>query len=263
MVWTRVDNQNPCPICEKDSWCGIVTDMQGNKLVRCMRVESKLVSESNGGEIGWLHKLGDYISDKVIRKEPEKENTDFTSLAQWYYNKRTKEDYKFLSSDLGVSERSLDAMRVGGGGNRWYTIPSWDEKGRVVGISKRFQNGSKSMVKHTSNSGVFLFKGWQNWTGTVYIVEGASDVMAMFDLGLRSLGRPSNTSWVMVKKILQANNITDFIVVGENDRRVEENCSGCIGCNKCFPGLYGARHVSKKLGCDFIMPSGKDIRSSL
>ena len=70
-------------------------------------------------------------------------------------------DYKRidLASALGVSSEVLADLCVGVGwdydGTEWASFPSRGINGEIVGITRRYDNGSKKTLAGTSNAGIF------------------------------------------------------------------------------------------------------------
>lgn len=264
----RVTGANPCPICEHDSWC---TVSENGAIVRCMRVESAKESKAEDGSIGWIHKLDKAVRLPAQKNEPRKLSIrEVTECARKAYeHKLAPETRSKLSESLGVSRESLEALRVGYGcdrnGREWSSWPSRDFKGNVVGLVRRYEDGSKKTLPGTK-CGLFYPMERKGLKGPVLILEGGSDVAAAFSVGVPAIGRPSNTGgaeWIgeMLGKKRK-------VVIGENDEsperrgRVSTCPIDCQGCLNCWPGMAGARMVAEKLKCNFVLPPSefKDFR---
>lgn len=269
----RVSKHNPCPVCQNDSWCTYSAD--GN-VVKCVRVQSENACENRDGSPGWLH--FDQPVDIVRVKPPEKPiPVDAAPIAKACYgDPRAQGCRDSLAEQLGVSTRSLDLLRVGVGedehdGTPWYSFPSRDGDGNVIGITRRYSDGAKKTYKGTSN-GVFYTPEWHKHGGVILIVEGASDVAACETNGLSAIGRSSNVGGAnYIKKLLDRHaHGRKVVVIGEHDEKPYKRghypwCpKECTGCAYCFPGLYGAKHVSKLLGVHHCMPPKpyKDFRET-
>lgn len=259
----------PCPVCGHESWCTVSAD---GVVVRCMRVASGRESNGADGSLGWLHT--DAVEQPVEvekgRETPKLTVAQVTARARSAYeHKLAKETRERLSGTLGVSVESLDALRVGYGcdrdGRQWSSWPCRNAKSEIVGISRRYEDGSKKTMQGTK-SGLYYPAERNGLRGPVLILEGGSDVAAAYTVGIPAIGRPSNTggaSWIR-----QLIGRRRCIVVGENDCEPErrgklEHCPAtCFGCGHCWPGLFGARIVSEKLRCRFVMPplGMKDFR---
>ena len=149
------------------------------------------------------------------------------------------------------------------------SFPSRDASGRVIGITRRYDDGAKKTLSGTSNSGVFS-PTWLPLGGPVFIVEGASDVAALITHNFAAIGRPSNVGGSAIAEAYLNKDAKGrrAIVVGENDQKTARlNSAGfctsaCDGCARCYPGKYGAKFVAKQIGCEWRMvPSAyKDMR---
>lgn len=102
--------------------------------------------------------------------------------------------------------------------------------------TRRFRGG-KQMVMAGGRRGLTLPNGWQDKPGPVFVMEGASDTLAMTHTGLNCVGRPSNSGGAdMLTTVLHGRTVAcDIVVVGEND----------IKTNGDWPGRTGAERVAK------------------
>lgn len=264
--WLRVSKHFLCPVCNEDSWCTYTSDA----VIKCMRVQSPNAHEKGG----WFH--FDKPVDLVwAPQQPKPEPVDAQPVAiDCYKNECAAEARACLAEQLGVTEESLDQLRVGVGrdhdGTHWYSFPSRDGNGKVVGITRRYLDGSKKTLKGTSG-GIFFAPNWHEYPGPALIVEGASDVAAAMSAGLCAIGRSSNVGGILEIKCLLDRHDKKAIVVGERDEKPHKRGTkpwcpeDCTGCQYCYPGLYGAIHTSKQLGVPYAMTIEpyKDLRSML
>jgi len=255
-LWVRVTKREPCPICGRDHFC---TRSADGKLARCTKVESSWTSETRDGSLAWIHRLSEPLPEVKPQEEKPKPKKDATKIAEKCFQDRKAEDArKSLSETLGVSEKTLEDLYVGVGwdrnGQQWSAFPSRDSKGIIIGITRRYPTGEKKTLYGTSNAGVFCKQFWWNGNGTVYVVEGPSDVAALIDAGLAALGRPSNIGGVLVlAEYLKRHVPGRIIVIGENDTKPEkrgtiDSCkTTCTGCLHCAPGHKGAIITASRL----------------
>lgn len=241
-----------------------------------MRVESGLPCK--GG--GWIHRLSEPLPHVDLPDKPPRPRKDAAAIAKTCYtHARSAFKRRDLSHTLGVSEYVLADLCVGVGwdrdGTEWASFPSRGINGEIVGITRRYDNGSKKTLAGTSNSGIFCKEWWWIGNGTVYIVEGASDVAALIDAGLSALGRPSCIGGLSVlTAYLKRHDPKRIIVIGENDLKPEKRGSiqqcppSCKGCLVCWPGRAGclitASRLAKALNrkVETLMPPEefKDVR---
>lgn len=100
-----------------------------------------------------------------------------------------------LTKELNVSIKSLDDWMVGYDGNA-FTLPMFREdlseynlQNGFCGIQRRFPDGSKRCV---TGSRLGLMYAWEHVEsdGGIFICEGFSDGISVYDLGFNSMSRP-------------------------------------------------------------------------
>ena len=234
----RVNKANPCPICQKDSWC-----CYDEQRCLCMRVESKSPYTLKSGEIGWWHDLKDKPQKYVPkRKEPEVHRIDAEGMMKWwFYN--TKQSYTdSLAEDLGVSRQSLDTLRVAWSDqHKAFAFPMRDGMGRICGIRLRGDDGKKWSVTG-SKSGIFL--PFCEPCNTVWICEGGTDAAALLSLGLFPIGRPSCSGGTdEINATIRRLKIHKTVIIADSDRDRE------IGGKIYNSGVDGALRLSERLVC--------------
>lgn len=261
-----VNRSNPCPVCGKSDWCLIATD--GEACI-CGRVESP----KPVGGAGFLHVIGERrnpltpllprvaaVAGRPSETEPSDGNgtplSDHRMLAEGYSGWLTAERADALASLLGLPANCIDAVDLIGWcpdeplGPCW-TLPEWDDRGRVVGLMRRFPKPDyvggepKNKLRMGGHKcGVTLPHGWREAGGPVLLVEGASDMLAAAAAGLTAIGRPSNRGGGDILRGLLSGLSPDrpVIVVGENDRKPEGT----------WPGRDGADSLARKLAADGI-----------
>lgn len=269
--WVAVSRANPCPICGSPDWCGV-----GEKYIRCMRAESDRPVPNGDGQPGWLH---DRDGSTVAYHRPDKpkktltpaELKDMAVTAFKHINAdRTRRE---VSRNLGVTVESLERLKVGYGNDyngEHSTWPARDASGNVVGIVRRYTDGTKKSVQGGS-TGLFYCHGWSQFQGPVLVVEGGSDTAAGISAGLCVIGRPSNVggaAWI--RRMVEARcKGRPVVVIAELDEKPDKKGVGlcakdCDGCALCFPGKHGAKHCAKDLGGRWAFPpaGSKDLREA-
>jgi hypothetical protein len=88
----------------------------------------------------------------------------------------------------------LLGYRANDGGGCW-TFPELDGTGCLVGISRRYRDGTKKALPGT-HRGLTVPTGWDKRDQTILLPEGQSDTLALTALTLAAVGRPSNTGGV-------------------------------------------------------------------
>lgn len=151
---------------------------------------------------------------------------------------------------LGVDTDCLTAI-----GCAWSTFNAWafpmrDERGNVIGIRLRNNDGHKWAVKG-SKAGLFIPSRYPFISDrVVYLVEGPTDLAAAMTIGLRAFGRAACTG--------QENFILQYIALQRIERLV-------IVTDNDDPGIRGAEKLQSMLSipsCIWIPPT-KDIREFL
>lgn len=277
--WNRVSASKPCPVCGSPDWCGVSED---GKVARCMRQASAKESPDANGTPGYIHDLDEnlprYVPDRPQREVKKLTTDELTKLAKGMYeHSHADARRREVARLLGVSVAALESLKVGYGcdrnGREYSSWPARDHRGTVVGIVRRYDDGSKKSYPGGS-TGLFYGREWRDAGGPVLIVEGGSDTAAAITAGLSAIGRPSNTGGAeRIRAMLGTVRAHSrrAIVIGEADSKPEKRgqmpgCPvDCEGCGVCWPGKAGAILVATQLGCQWVMvPEGsKDFRDAL
>ena len=255
--WKAVTRSHPCPICEKDDWCGVTDD----GAVRCMRVAEMpgwrvLKTHTDGGTV--FRKDDDfdengtarYVVTKSSRVEPVRLNNWKNVQAELLANgmERTKQRNE-LAERLGLTGMHLFLLGIG-----WHkraeawTFPMHNPEGTVVGIRVRYAD-NKGAIRG-SRDGIFCTPvPVANLQGPLFIAEGPTDTAALLKLGcMKSIGRSNCRSNVDAIQKLAVGQ--DVVVVADQDE----------------PGQDGAKmlinHLSgiAKSGA-IVTPPAKDLRA--
>lgn len=236
--WVRVSRDRRCPICGKPDWCLIATE--GNAAI-CQRVPSDKKCDKDAG---YLHRIGEPRNKRMTTttKPKPKDTTDWAKTVERLARGIQNADRRILDATLGLPPGTVERFMplVGFNGDdvngQCWTIPMVNGAEQVVGVSRRYTKGGK---KSLGNNGLFVPVGWRDMPGPVFVVEGASDVLAMAAAGLCAVGRFSNNGGVgMLTALLHDLRPGRLIVVvGERD---EDDETGL------WPGL-AARTVADEL----------------
>ena len=142
--------------------------------------------------------------------------------------------HEALARRLGVSVASVQAIGTGlredvekdefgcpARTGRWaWTTPERNGEEQIIGLQRRYFDESLSKKRvYGSISGLTIPAGWKEHPGPVYLVEGDSDVMAMFSIGKCAIGRPSNSGGLHHLAQLLEYDRRKIIVMGERDER--------------------------------------------
>ena len=209
----RVNKQTPCPVCGKLDWCLAAED--GSAAI-CARIEDGSVKSC--GEAGWLHVLSNRHNRHNRHRKRRfslslaEQPKDLGQLSQQYQQQLTDKKLKLLSASLNISEQSLQRLRVGWDGEA-YTFPMSNAESQIIGIRRRFPDGSKVSLTGSKN-GMFIPTDLSP-EGLFLICEGPTDTAAAIDLGFDAVGRPNCNSKVdMTAELVKGR---DVVIVGDND----------------------------------------------
>lgn len=249
--WHDVTKHHPCPICGKPDWCGYSGDV-----FRCMRVHDdisgfRIVKQDvEGGTT--------FTTCDVTKNNGKQTGTDWNAMQMQFSAALSDVKLQSLADELNVTAESLKKIGVGWyEAENCYTFPERDHAMNIIGIVRRYEDGSKKSFKG-SKRGLTIPLGLDDMDGEIPIVEGPTDVAAFLTMGIPAIGRPSNSSASYLAKIL---NGKSFVIVGENDQKSDGK----------WPGRDGAITVANKLSQEsgksvkwVLPPVGvKDIRSFL
>lgn len=155
-----------------------------------------------------------------------------------------------------VSSDSLLQFKLGFDGEA-YTFPMCDMVGLelyTVGIQRVWLNGTKRAV-HGSQLGLFVPNSIDD--NTIFIVEGISDAVAVYDLGFGVIGKPCATYGdKIIKHFLLENDIHSAIIIPDNDdagiksaMNTIKALKGIVSCNMFeFKGSKDIRAYISKVG---------------
>lgn len=281
--WISVSAETPCPICKYTDNCKV---SKNGTAVYCGRQVAGSESQNNGGQ--FLHRLGPNFGLQIAplnsrHLRPRTITTiDASEIAHKAFEHPDAESKrKELATDWGVTEECLRKLFVG-----WstqfrkpcWTIPERSPKGAIVGINRRFEDGTK-MQWSGGSRGLIFVSGWLDEPGPVLLPEGASDVAVLLSMRLCAVGRPSCCSCIdeLVELLGDLSPERPIVVLGECDRKTQSELSNsrrhrhrpdCPGCSLCWPGRHGAiqtaNELMRRLGREIawaLPPDGaKDIR---
>ena len=265
-----VSAKKRCPVCKKPDWCLISPD--GSAAI-CSRTESA----KRCGDAGWLHRLKYSEARATGKGKPSKLGKPSKS-ANW---QREAERFaetlaglpairESLAKRLGLPVAALDAIPLLGirnytlGTFAEFTIPETDAERKIIGIATRTEaKDNKADKKFVTGGkrGLTLPAETRERSGTAFVVEGPTDFLALTAAGLLAIGRPSCSGGAKHLADFFAEWVGEFLIVGENDRKPNDD----------WPGRDGARSLAKilaeKLGrpVKWTMPPAevKDVREWL
>lgn len=274
--WRNVSRREPCPICQKPDWCGVTED---GVVCHCMRVESANPCDSGG----WFHFLKERPKRRTVpvyMPKPPVRPKMFNAAATMAGFRAEFEapgggrdlfdSLQEIADDLDMCAAGIDRLLVGRSAfHGAWAFPMLDSMGECVGIRLREYGTSRKWSVAGSRDGLFYdpsleahetvangLKGRE-----IVVVEGATDCIAGYALGLPCVGRSScGTGADELKALCARLGVSRVTVVADNDKyRLRPNGT------PWRPGMDGAMALARKLGRTYriVTPPKKDLRDWL
>jgi hypothetical protein len=257
-----VNRARPCELCGGKDGCSRGAD----GLLMCRRREGAQpgfvhLGAADGDPQWHLYRRED---DSVLREREEEYRRarrprgrngtghapapDMGAQARRFAAGLTPEARAELAGALGLPEAALAALPLLGfdpddfHGPCW-TFPEVDAGCRVVGITRRYRDGSKKAAAG-GHHGLHIPLAWADRDGPVYCPEGPSDVLTLTALGLPAVGRPSNMAGVghLAELLKDVPGGRDIIILGEYDPKPDGQWPGRDGAERT------AERLAEKLG---------------
>lgn len=270
--WRRVSRREPCPICEHVDWCGVSAD---GAVCHCMRVESANPCPSGG----WFHFLKERPKRMPVRTGPKPPvrprmfNAELTMdgfRAEFESPGGGKDIFDSLleiGRDLNMCAADIDRLLVGRSAfHGAWAFPMLDGGGKCVGIRLREYGGSMKWSVAGSRDGLFydpqiqpreaVYNGLRG--RELVVVEGATDCIAGYALGLPCVGRSScGTGGEMLRDLCARLRVSRVTIVTDNDA-YKLRPDG----TPWRPGIEGAQRLAQSLGRCYriVTPPKKDLR---
>lgn len=138
-----------------------------------------------------------------------------------------------------------------------WTFPECDGLGNVIGIERRFLDGSKKSM-YGGRRGLFLPSGWNQRDGPILVTEGASDALTLHALGLAAVARPNaaggNSQLAMLSDLLEGVPASKPITI-----LADTDMAGIIGAQEAAQQL--ADRLGREAGWVVPLDHHKDIRA--
>ena len=271
--WHNVSRREPCPICQKPDWCTVSND---GMMCVCKRVPSPHPSKSGQG---WVHTLVERPKRVFVPRMPQRPRVQLFDAEMTMLGFRSefqawkpRIDTGWNSMDCMQEDlmlRSEDIARLNPGRSAYHqawAFPMLDGTGRCVGIRLREFGGSRKWSVAGSRDGLFYDPALQPREAVynsvkgreIVVVEGATDAIAGYSLGLPCVGRSScGTGGEALRVLCDRLKVGRVTIVTDNDE-YKERADGTAW----RPGVEGARRLAGQLGrCHRIVtPPKKDLR---
>ena len=274
--WRNVSKRDPCPICQKPDWCGVSAD---GVVCHCMRVPSANVCPSGG----WFHFLVERPKRPAMPRRmpkapvrPKMFNAE-AAMASFRAEFEAPADGKDIfdslievGQDLNLRPADIDRLLVGRSAfHGAWAFPMLDGAGKCVGIRLRRYGSSDKWSVGGSRDGLFydpelapreaVYNGVKG--RELVVVEGATDCVAGYALGLPCVGRSScSTGADMLWELCDRLRVQRVTIVSDNDA-YKFRPDG----TPWRPGQEGAHTLAQRLGRTYriVIPPKKDLREWL
>lgn len=243
--WKNVSKKHPCPVCGKTDWCSYSLD---GEMCLCQRTESKYPAKSGQG---WIHvlKRREFHAPVRAHRAPVKRLLDAEKVMAGFREEfETPDIFDSLldiGEDLRLCPADIDRLLVGRSSYHMaWCFPMRDGAGGVVGIRLRRYRSSDKFSVSGSRDGLFYDPDLVADDHELVIVEGATDTIAGYALGLPCVGRSScNTGADLLRDLCKRLAVTRVTIVADYDEPKERG-NGEV----CYPGLDGAKNLAHRLG---------------
>jgi len=225
------------------------------------------VRENAGGQFLHWFKEADPLKFRLHHYNPPSKgrsrNESNWDPALKFYALEADLPVRNLALAVGVSVDALHRLCIGWHrSHRFWTIPERDADGRVIGVSTRYENGSKKRVSG-SKAGLTYAQDWDSGSGPIFLVEGASDTAALMTIGLNVVGRPSNCGGtaLLIDLLFEMPIDREIVVVGERDEKPDGKWPGKTGAISTATKL--AEGLERPIGWALPPDNAKDSRAWL
>jgi len=242
----RVSDLNRCPICDHPDGCLYALD--GSAAI-CSRVKEGSIKTVGEGPFsgGYLHIIKSDFKPKSVRKK-RPVNINWNTLCNCYVDAYLKPLNKGLFSTLPpfpIHITTLYAIEMGWDGGA-YTFPVRNSDDQIIGIQRRFPDGTKAMVSG-SKLGIFIPRlNWSNLMNDdcpLFICEGVSDLATALDMGLYAIGRANcQTGKGYIIKFCIKKRPQRVVIIADNDE-AKIRPDGSV----YYPGQEGAKALGLHL----------------
>ncbi|MBL4702618.1 MAG: hypothetical protein JKX85_15330, partial [Phycisphaeraceae bacterium] len=264
--WTDVTKSNPCPICDKDHWCSTSGD-RNRLVVNCREVDiahagAFLVKTDTNGNLCHFYEIldgigpsGGYVHTGHLNRRSKKRKDSSKKPSKHWQRIASRCETETvrvadLARDLGVTTKAFVSLRVGYSddgkdlqGTPCWTFPEKYADGSISGIKRRLvtpdAKGNTKKNAYLSTEGIYFADDWHTKPGPTFIPEGGSDTAAFISMGLSVIGRSGLGLSEELLKLMSVHPERQYIIVGENDRRVKDG-------KEQWPGRTGAINAANR-----------------
>lgn len=271
-TWHNVSKREPCPVCHKQDWCTLSND---GMMCVCRRVESAHPAKSG---MGWIHVLVESPRRECVPRIPHKPKPQLFNAEITMQGYRAEfeapgggrdifDSLLEIGRDLNLCQADIDRLLVGRSAfHRAWAFPMLDGQSKCVGIRLREYGGSRKWSVAGSRDGLFydpqiqpreaVYNGLRG--REIVVVEGATDCIAGYALGLPCVGRSScGTGGEPLRDLCSRLKVGRVTIVTDNDAyRLRPDGK------PWRPGIEGAQRLGLAIGRCYriVTPPKKDLR---
>ena len=204
---------------------------------------------------GYLHR-GDGVPAPPVRRHAiAPAVTDWSVLADTFVRAVEVDALTRYAESMHLTVAVLRELRTGWDGEAW-TTPMRNGKLRIIGIQRRFPDGTKRCVLG-SKPGLFVPDSL-NGENPIYVAEGASDTAALAGIGLPVLGLFNAGG--NAEQVIQLLDGRGAILVADNDEPAPLDRVGGAERTAAFVG----RLRNQGINLQVVYPvGGKDARAAM
>ena len=240
-TWHNVTKREPCPICHKPDWCTVSND---GMMCVCRRVESNHPAKSG---MGWIHVLVERPRREFVPRMPKRPKPQLFDAAATMAGYRAEfeapgggkdifDSLLEIANDLDMCAAHIDRLLVGRSAfHGAWAFPMLDGEANCVGIRLREYGGSRKWSVAGSRDGLFYDPQLEpcelmvdgaavvdstgiRWKREIVVVEGATDTIAGYALGLPCVGRSScGTGAEALKALCRRLRVQSVTIFADND----------------------------------------------
>ena len=183
------------------------------------------------------------------------ENFEKNDETEEYLDEKILDQYSYFHPyqfQRGLTEEIIRKFKIGYDEQTdSITFPVWDDKGHLLGITKRSVKGKQFYIPKELNKPVYLLNFIKQYNITdVIICEGQIDALVSWSRGMPAVALFGAGTTDKQIELLDKSGIRHFILMYDND----------------LAGNHGSLRLKQKLSKDkmiteIIMPQGKDVAS--
>lgn len=243
-VYNRTDNSN-LPF---GTWHCFTCNQSGS----LYKLVSKILNISYEQSKHWLV---DNFSSAYEDKRLYLDTFENTSVKFDYLNESILQQYSYFHPyqfQRGLTEIVIRKFKIGYDSQTdSITFPVWDDKGHLIGVTKRSVKGKQFYIPKDLNKPVYLLNFIKQESITdVVVCEGQIDALVSWSRGIPAVALFGAGTTDEQIRLLDKSGIRHFILMYDND------LAGNHGSLRLKEGLSKDKMIT-----EIIMPQGKDVAS--